>query len=77
MRYTEALRMVRSPGKFEGEAPHVAHFWERLLMGEADRDDGTVASFRVTPEERLEFPMLRGKRVVRVMADDWGFVREV
>uniref|UniRef100_A0A6M3JYZ0 Uncharacterized protein n=1 Tax=viral metagenome TaxID=1070528 RepID=A0A6M3JYZ0_9ZZZZ len=69
--------MVRSPGKFECEARYVPYYWAIGLDGFADDDDGTVFSFRITPEDRVLFPELRRRRVIRLMETNNGFVVEV
>jgi hypothetical protein len=60
---------IASPGKFEGEMVYVPFYWEA--------NDGTVLRFRVTPEDKIEFPELIRRRVVRLVEDGQGFVREV
>lgn len=67
---------IASPGKFEGEMIYVPFFWEAFLNGRADRDDGTVLGFDVTAEDKAEFPELKGRRSVRLVERDDGFVCE-
>lgn len=64
---------IVSPGKFEGEPVYAPHFWEALLDGFAD-EDGAVAWFDVTDEDRAEFPELQGIDRVSLETDDNGFV---
>jgi hypothetical protein len=65
---------VRRPGKFEGEAPWVPYFWDALLDGMADEDDGEVAWFTVTDEDRELFPELAGVERVGICEDGSGLV---
>lgn len=69
--------IIRSPGKFEGEAVYVPYFWDAYLNGFADRDDGTILGFDVTAEDRAMFPELKGRRTVRLYQRSDGFVCEV
>lgn len=69
--------IIRSPGKFEGEAVYVPHFWDIYLNGFADSDDGTALGFDVLPEDKVEFPELKRRRCVKLMERDDGFVVEL
>jgi len=70
--------IITSPGKFEGEMIYVPYYWEAFLNGFADRDDGKVLGFDITPEDRKIFgPMLKGKRTVKLYERDDGFVIEI
>ena len=75
--YDVSRGIIRSPGKFEGEPIYVPYFWDAFLEGFADRDDGTVIGFDVTPEDKAEFPELKRRRTVNIMETDQGFVVEV
>ena len=66
--------VIVSPGRFEGECEYVPYYWDR--RGGADEDDGDVLIFRVTTEEREQFPLLRHRKVVRLCQRDDGFVVE-
>lgn len=68
-------RHVSSPGKFEGEARYVPYFWDHIHF--ADEDNGKVATWRVTHEDTLQFPELKGRKYVHLMETDSGFVVEV
>lgn len=69
---------ITSPGKFEGQMIYVPHFWYAYLNGCADRDDGTVLGFNVTPEDRAEYPEIPArKRTIRLVERSDGFVVEV
>ena len=70
----DANGIIRSPGKFEGEPVYVPYFWDAYLEGFADEDDGEVLTFRVTAEDRAEFPELDGVTTVRLWETDQGFV---
>lgn len=69
---------IVSPGKFEGCREYVPHFWDIGLDGFADSDDGITYTFKVTKEDRTQFPGAFGKRrTVRLVEDSNGFVNEV
>lgn len=68
--------VIRSPGKFEGEAVYVPYFWDVYLDGGADEDDGEVLVFYVSDEDRATFPELQGPTVMLRQLDN-GFVVEV
>lgn len=68
---------IRSPGKFEGEMVYVVAFWHIAMEGFADRDDGRVFGFDIIKEDKHEYPELKGRRTVKLIEDDNGFVREV
>ena len=68
---------IRSPGKFEGEMVYVPYFWDIYLNGFADRDDGRVLGFDLSPEDKQIFPELKGRRTVRLVEREDGFVCEV
>ncbi len=69
--------IIRSPGKFEGEARYVPYFWDVYLNGCADRDDGTVLGFDVSKEDKVRFPELKRRRTVKLIERDDGFVIEL
>lgn len=73
--------IIRSPGKFEGEAVYVPYFYESWLLGGADRETThfgrSVAGFDLGEEEKVEFPELRGRRTVNLLQRDDGFVVEL
>lgn len=68
---------IESPGKFEGEMLYVPAFWEAGLEGFADSDNGRVFSFRLTADDKREFPELGKKRTLKLAESDQGFVYEV
>ena len=71
--------MVRGPGKFEGEPPEVAYFWEVSLDGDGEiiadmvNDGFWAAEFIVTPEEASALNLTAGNVFVLV-EDSQGFV---
>lgn len=69
--------IISSPGKFEGERRYVPYFWNLGLEGSADRDDGKVFGFDITPEEKFIFHELRNRRTVKLYERDDGFVCEI
>ena len=69
-------KMVKSPGKFAGEARYVPYYWDMYLAGFADDDDGRVLSFPVTQEDKGIFPELKRRKAVKLYESDDGFVTE-
>ena len=74
-------RIIRNPGKFEGETPAIVHFWYIGLNGFADRDTiergVPVYKFHITSADRAVFPELTGKAWLSIYEDDRGFVGQV
>lgn len=69
--------VIRTPGRFEGEARYVPHFWAAYLDGCADRDNGTVLGFDVTAEDKTLFPELKKRHTVKLYQRDDGFICEL
>jgi hypothetical protein len=70
--------IIRSPGKFEGEAEYVPYFWDSVMEGGGDFEArGDIIGCYITPEEKLRFPTLRRRRTVKLYERDDGFVCEV
>lgn len=67
---------IKSPGKFEGEMLYVPFFWEAFLDGGADSDEGGVLGFDVTADDKKEFPELKGRKTVKLLEREDGFVVE-
>lgn len=68
---------IKDLGKFEGEALYVPYFWDAYLNGCADSDNGRILTFRITREDREQFPEIPArKRTIRLMESDFGFVCE-
>jgi hypothetical protein len=67
---------IKSPGMFEGEAVYVPYFWEAFLDGCADRDDGNVLGFYIMAEDKVMFPELKRRRMVKLYQRSDGFVCE-
>lgn len=76
----DANSIIRSPGKFEGEPVFAPYFWDLVLTGFSDGDDGRVVTFHIpaTDEECTEWPELAKwlgrKRTLRLVENDQGFV---
>ena len=67
---------IRTPGKFEGCALYVPHFWGVVLDGDGEElPDGHVR-ITVTDEDRAEFPELEGEASVQLYETANGFVYE-
>lgn len=65
---------ILSPGKFEQEMVYAPHYYDVLCNGFADEDSGGVTLFKVTDEDRKEFPELREAAWVTLEENDVGFV---
>lgn len=77
----ESIEASQRPGKFEGEAPWTAYFWEKVLEGafddeeEAEEFDTLIAVFHLRSEDRAVWPELPpDQHVLRLWEDDQGFV---
>ena len=68
---------VRGPGKFEGEARYVPHYWSLFLDGFADEDNGKVLKFCVSKEDKENFPELKRRKVIKLIEREDGFVVEI
>ena len=64
---------IRSPGKFEGEPVYAPYFYDALMNGFADDDDG-VASFNIDANDIKEFPELANVKRLRLWESEQGFV---
>lgn len=71
------MSRITSPGKFEGEQDYVPYFWDLFMEGRQDADEGEIVVFKVIPDDRVKFPALRGRRVVKLRESGDGFVEEV
>jgi hypothetical protein len=69
--------IVNRPGKFEQEPRYVPYYWDIYLNGFADDDDGEVLTFNVESEDVAMFPELKGKKTVKIVELDNGFVIEL
>ena len=66
--------VIRSPGKFEGEAVYVPYLWEVYLNGGAAEDDGETITIDVEDDDRKEFPELDTVVRAYLEEDSNGFV---
>jgi hypothetical protein len=70
--------VIQDLGKFENEMLYVPYFWDAYMNGFSDSDDGRILTFKVTPEDRAQFPEIsKKKRVVKLLQRDDGFVVQV
>lgn len=68
--------IIRSPGKFEGEALYIPYFWDCFLNGFADEDDSHIV-FEVTDEDRSLFPEIpTNQKAITIFEREDGFVCE-
>lgn len=72
--YTVQNGIIRNPGKFEGEPIYAPFFYDALMNGMADEDDGDEAWFDITDEDRAMFPELGACTRVILRQSDQGFV---
>lgn len=75
--FTIHNEIITDPGRFEGEARYVPHYWKLYLEGAADRDDRKVLGFDISPEDKTLFPELKKRRTVKLCQWDDGFICEV
>jgi len=66
--------VIKSPGKFEGEALYVPFFYNAYLDGMADEYDNDVVIFNISDDDCVKFPELRGVKTLRLSESDSGFV---
>lgn len=71
--YHEYAREVQGPGKFERCEPYVPYYWETKFHNW----DGDQLVFHVTINDRKIFPELKGRKVIRLVEDNYGFVSEI
>ena len=67
------------PGKFEGEAYYVLHFWQAVLDGAADEpqydgDDVAADILEVSDDERAAFELNASTAFVALWCSPQGFV---
>lgn len=67
--------IITSPGKFEGEPEYVPVFWDLAMSGQYDEigDYGEVI-FRLSDQDKEEWPELAGFGVLTMIEDGNGFV---
>ena len=73
-------KIIRTPGKFEGEMRYVPHFWDIYLEGGADYDDEYGVLHFEKPglgAEGLLYPELKDMEILFLYEDDNGFVHEL
>lgn len=71
----DAEGRITDPGRFEGEPIYVPYFWELSMDGMADWDDGHAFGFRLTPEDRAQWPELpKRRRTINLWQRDDGLV---
>lgn len=58
--------IIRSKGEFEGQALYVPYFWSKYLSGEASEVGADVVQFSVKDSDRVQFPELGNRQVVRL-----------
>jgi len=68
---------VSRPGKFEGEERYIPYFYDLLLDGGPDFEEGDVIGFNVTEEDVEYFHELKGRKKVEFIITNDGFVVEV
>ena len=65
---------IIDPGKFEGEPWWVLHFWSAGLDGGADEDVDGVMKFRLSYDDREDYPELADYDTLWIWEDNQGFV---
>ena len=73
--------LISSPGKFQGEAAYVPHFWMLGLDGGADGDiyadrdeEAPVFVFHLTDADRTRWPQLAKVERLELWESENGFV---
>ena len=66
--------MIQSPGKFEGEMVYVPYYWNLMLDGAADSDDGTMATFVIDKFDVIRWPELGDVTALSLSESNDGFV---
>lgn len=69
---------IVSPGKFEGEPIFAPYYWNAVLDGLADDDDGETWTFDLTSDDHVMWPELKEQNwgdVLMLSTDEQGFVR--
>ena len=84
MTRVEYDKIVKGPGKFEGENSYIPYFWEVVNQGEAEveyLDDWGLFLMgywvTVSEDDRELFPELKAGERIPIYEDDNGFVREI
>jgi len=75
--FTVENGIIRDPGQFQGQCRYVPYYWDLYMQGVADRDNGRILGFDISPKDRKIFPELKRRRTVKLIKDDQGFVCEV
>ena len=61
--------MIRTPGRFGGQALYVPYFWKKYLDGNAHEVDKDSVQFSVEEIDRIQFPELGARSTVRLRHD--------
>ena len=69
----DSNNIITELGKFQGEMIYAPHFYDIYSNGGAD-DDGEIISFKISDEDRKEFPELGAAKQIDMIFDDFGFV---
>lgn len=67
-------RIVRQPGKFEGQEPWAPYFYEQMLNGDGEYLNDSMQLMEILPEDKEKFPELEGKDYVLLYLSNDGFV---
>jgi hypothetical protein len=73
-------KIIRDPGKFEGEPEYVPQYWDMVLDGGADEEEydedgeNPVAVFKLTEEDKAKWFDFQGCTELRLWESDQGFV---
>ena len=84
MTRVEYDKIVKGPGKFEGENSYIPYFWGVVNQGEAELEYLDDNGFEdccywvtVSEDDRELFPELKAGERIPIYEDDNGFVREI
>jgi hypothetical protein len=74
----ECEKAVQRPGKFEGESRYVPYFWTAYDGDYEQYKYGYyIACYKVRPEDKVLFPELKRRKVIKLIETNDGFVEEV
>ena len=74
---TGADGRITTPGKFKGQRLYVPYLYATAVEYGADGLEGNVLICVITRPEKIEFPELLAKSVVKLFLHKNGFVREI
>jgi hypothetical protein len=62
----DEIGIIRSPGPFFGQNFYIPYFWYLHISGYREDVHEGVVTFRVRSEDRVQFPELANREIVRL-----------